>query len=104
VEVPAKFKGVLLDPVPQVVIDGQVIRVVEPLRWYQWIWAGLPILLIFGGGAIGGALGFLATSVNTRIFRSEMDGFAQYGLVAITSFGAVVVYFILAGILIGIMR
>ena len=59
----AKLKYRFLDPVPNVVVDEAEIKVVEPLQWYQWLWAGLPILLVFGGGALGGALGFLAANI-----------------------------------------
>ena len=42
--------------VPQLVVRDKVIRLVEPLKWYQWLWSGLPIVLVFVGGAVGGAL------------------------------------------------
>lgn len=103
-EVTAKLKNLFLDPIPQVVIDNQVTQIVEPLRWYQWLWAGLPILLIFSGGALGGALGFVAISFNTRIFRSDLDTATQYGFVALVSIGAALAYFITATILISMLR
>lgn len=103
-EMTAKLKHKFLDPVPDVVVNDQQIKLVEPLLWYQWLWAGLPILLIFGGGAIGGATGFLATSINTRIFRSDMSGPGQYGLVALVSVGAVILYFILAMVFVSLFR
>ena len=95
-QVPAKLKGSFLDPVPQIVINDKVIKVVEPLKWYQWIWAGLPILLIFIGGFIGAIFGVVATSFSTRVFRSEMSAVLQYVLVGVISIVAVVVYFIIA--------
>jgi hypothetical protein len=97
-EIVVKFKNKFFDPVPNIVVDGREIVLAVPIKWYQWIWAGLPILLVFGGGAIGGATGFAAASISTRIFRSEMNKAAQYGLVALVSLGAVVTYFILAAL------
>lgn len=104
IEVTAKLKNMFLDPVPQVVIDNRVIKVVEPLRWYQWVWAGLPVLLVFAGGALGAVFGLIATSFNARLFRTEMSVTAQYGLVAIISIGAVLAYFLLATIVISLFR
>ena len=104
-EVTAKLKGIFLDPVPQVVInDGQTVRVVEPLTWYQWVWAGLPILLVFVGGALGGLLGFSATSLSARLYRSEISGLAQYVIVAAISIVAVMTYFIIAVFITSLLR
>jgi hypothetical protein len=103
-EVTAKLKNIFLDPVPQVVInDQQVIKVVEPLKWYQWLWAALPIVLVFIGGALGAVLGLIATSFNTRIFRSDMNVFAQFVIVAVISIAAVVAYFMVALLISGIV-
>jgi hypothetical protein len=100
----AKFRTIFLDPVPQLIIDNDIVKVVEPLKWYQWVWAGLPILLIFVGGALGAILGVLATSFNTRIFRSEMSGLVQYLTVAVVSAGFIGVYFVIALIISGMLR
>lgn len=96
-EVTAKFKGMFLDSIPQVVIDdNEVIKVVEPLKWYQWLWAGLPILLIFMGGFIGAIFGVIATSFSARVYRSDMVPAAQYLVVGFITVVAVVLYFIIA--------
>ena len=29
--------------VPRLDVDGKQINVVEPLKWYAWVWSGLPI-------------------------------------------------------------
>ena len=74
---------------------SKVIRVVEPLKWYEWIWNALPVTLVFIGGALGGALGFLAVAVNISVFRSQQDGILKYSITAVVSFLAVVLYLIL---------
>ena len=72
-EVTLKLKNVFFDPVPQIVAnEDQVIKVTEPLKWYQWVWSGLPILLVFAGGAIGALFGIIASSISIRVFRSQM--------------------------------
>ena len=57
--------------VPQLVVDGKPISLVAPLQWYQWVWGGWPILLLFLGGALGAVAGLIGLSFNVRIFRSD---------------------------------
>lgn len=90
-----QLKQVFIDPVPQVLVDGNVVQVVEPLGVLQWIWSALPIVLIFLGGAIGGAVGGAAFWINTRIFRSEMSAIEQYILTGLVSGISYFLYLIL---------
>jgi hypothetical protein len=94
-----QLKQVFIDPVPQVIVEDEVIQLVQPLSLVQWIWSALPIILIFMGGAIGGAVGGAAFWINTRIFRSEMGSVEQYILVGLTSTIAVFIYLILSTII-----
>jgi hypothetical protein len=103
-EVVAKLKSMFLDPVPQIVInDNQVIKLAEPLKWYQWVWAGLPVLLVVSGGLIGALVGLVAANFSIRIFRAEMGTAAQYISVAGISLAAGVVYVILAALILGVI-
>jgi hypothetical protein len=86
----------LVDPVPTLKIDEHTVNLLEPLPWYEYAWSGLPILLVFAGGALGGLVGGAATVVNGRIFRSERGQIAKYGLAGLISVAAVVVFFVLA--------
>jgi len=85
-----------LDPVPQVVIDGQTFPVTEPLKWYQWLWSGLPFVLAIIGGALGGLFGGIACAINGRVFRYNLNGLAKYLLTGLVSLGAVVAFIISA--------
>lgn len=85
--------------VPRLEVDGKRINVVEPLKWYEWVWSGLPILLIFVGGAIGAVAGIVAFGVNTQIFRSARSTALKFLLTAAVSALAVVVYVVLATLL-----
>ena len=96
------FKNKFLDPVPDLIIDNIEFKLTEPLKWYQWLWAGLPVLLIFTGGLIGAFIGFFATSFSARIFRSAEERITQYLLVALVSISAVIVYFIVAAFLVSL--
>ena len=91
----AELKGFFLDPVPQVLWAGKKITLAEPLKWYQWIWSAVPIVLVFLGGAIGGAIGFVGTTLNVQILRSDMNGLLRYGGTALISVGAFVTYTVL---------
>ena len=89
--------------VPQLVVDGKVVKLVDPLRWYQYVWGGLPILLIFGGGALGaiagliGAIaGLIGFSVNIRVFRTGPNSAMRYVVSGAVSALAVAVYFVVA--------
>src|SRR5262249_28187489 len=52
-EVRLKYRA--LDPVPIVEYVGRQIDVVRSLRWYEYAWMALPILLLHGG-ALGAVL------------------------------------------------
>ena len=85
-----ELKTKLPDPVPQVVWGGQTIKLEEPLKWYQWLWSGVPLLLLFVGGALGGLLGGVAVTLNVRNLRSDMNGIQRYAasaFVSLVSFG-----------------
>jgi len=104
-EVTAKLKPIFFDPVPQIIInDSQTIEVVEPLRWYQWSWAGLPVALIFVGGLLGGLVGFIATSFSVRVFHAQLSPVLQYLVVGGISVLAVVAYLVLAVIAAGLVN
>jgi hypothetical protein len=84
---------------PQLVMDGQTVQLVEPLKWYQLLWSALPLLLIFFGGAIGGATGAIAAVINTRIFRySNLNVVLQFIITGVVSVLAGVVYLVVASL------
>ena len=73
-----------------------MVNLVEPLKWYQIVWSGLPILLLFIGGAIGALAGLLGFSASARVFRSNLNGVVKYLVSAGVSLLAVVAYYIMA--------
>lgn len=75
----ARWKqGLLGLDVPQLIVDGKVVMLVEPLKWYEYVWAGLPVLLVFIGGALGGLIGASAYVLNIKVFRLTMNYFLKY--------------------------
>jgi hypothetical protein len=97
------LKPSILDPVPKVIVDGDQIEVVEPLSAIQLIWSGLPIIMLFIGGAIGGLIGGGAYWINILVFRSEMSVAEKYILTALISAIAVVLFLITSVIFSGII-
>ncbi|MEZ4662343.1 MAG: hypothetical protein R2911_32740 [Caldilineaceae bacterium] len=89
--------------IPQLVVDGQAIHIVEPLKWYALIWCGLPMALVFAGGALGGIAGAIGFSVNSKIFRSNINGFAKYLLAGGVSILSAVVYLIVAALFLSLI-
>jgi hypothetical protein len=84
--------------VPQLVFDGKAINLVPPLKWYQWIWNALPILLVFWGGLLGAITGVIAFSINTNLFRSQSNETMKYVLTGVVSILAVFVYLLVGTI------
>lgn len=98
-EVEARFKTRFLDPIPQLEIDGRTIELARPLTWYEYTWMGLPVLLVFGGGALGAFFGIGAFYSSARIFRSERGPSAKYLLSGLISVCAVVLFLAFAVVL-----
>jgi hypothetical protein len=92
------LKPTLLDTVPKVIVDGEQIEIIEPLSPVQLIWSGLPLIMLFIGGAIGGLLGGAAAWTNVIVFRSEMNPGEKYILTALIS-GLAVVLFLIASVI-----
>jgi hypothetical protein len=90
-----KPMGLGLD-VPQLQIEGTTISLVSPLRWYEWIWAGFPFVLLFIGGALGGLLGGVALAVNAKLFRSEFSTPTKYLFSGVVSAAAILTFLLIA--------
>lgn len=96
-EVIASWKPSMMGfDMPKLVVGDEVVEVVKPLAWYEMVWGGLPILLLFIGGLFGAVAGIIAFSINTKIFRTEMNTAVKYLLSGAISAGAVIIYLILA--------
>lgn len=97
------LKPSMLDPVPKVLVDGEQVEVVDSLPVVQLVWSGLPLLMLFIGGAIGGLIGGGAYWLNLIVFRSEMSTAERYILSALISGIAIIFFLILSAILPGIL-
>lgn len=70
-EVRLEFKGFTIDFQPRVFMGGKQISIVRRLKWYETILGGLPAILLFFGGAIGGLCAFIGVTANFNLLRSE---------------------------------
>lgn len=93
-EVVATWRNNFLD-VPKLVVDNKVVTVAKPLAWYEWVWNGWPIVLLFGGGALGGLFGALAIVINLSVFRSQQNTLLKYLITGAISFLTVIAYLII---------
>lgn len=93
-----QLKSRFLDPLPVLEIDGEPVQLGRPLAWYEYVWMGIPVVLVVAGGALGGAIGFAAAYTSARVFRSERSPVAKYVVSGLVSVSAAVVFIVLAGV------
>jgi hypothetical protein len=69
------------------------------LRTHEYVVAGIPLLLMFVGGAVGGAAGGCAFVVNVKIFQGPMAPVKKYALSTLVTIAAYAAYVLAAGLL-----
>lgn len=80
VEISIQLKYNYLDPIPKIKIAEEIVELANPLKWYEYMWMGIPIVLVVSGTAIGGLLGIMGGNASGRVFRNERGSLAKYGL------------------------
>jgi hypothetical protein len=84
-------KGNGMDYLPKVEIDGKPYPLGRPLSTLEYLLGGLPLLLMFMGGAIGGLAGGVGAVFNYRLMRTNADTAVKTaGVLGITLASAVV--------------
>ncbi len=83
-ELVVRYKQQFIDPIPALEVNGQVIRAVPAFTW-EWIFVGMPFLLVVGGGCIGGLIGGIGAWGNATILRSGLPQGAKVALAALVS-------------------
>lgn len=91
-----KLKANFIDAVPVILIGTDEVRLVSQLRWFEYAWIGLPVVLIFAGGAVGGGIGAFAALSSSRIFRSEFGTGTKYFLTGLVTLAAFVIFVVFA--------
>ena len=62
------------------------------LRWYEYLWAGLPLVLMVAGGAIGGLCAAVAMAINAKLMAGGGGGLRKYGGTGLVSLASVAAY------------
>jgi hypothetical protein len=91
-QIAMRFRHRFFDPIPNQEIGGNLMQLAPPLKWYQYAWMMLPILLVIGGGVLGALSGVVAMVLSAHIFRSERSVALRYVLTAAISLASVLVY------------
>ncbi len=80
-------------------VDGKAYwpEGITQMKWYQYLWCSIPLVLLFIGGAVGGIFGAIGMFANTRIFyNNELQPTLKYVLTLGISIGVLVLYFVVA--------
>lgn len=89
-------KGNGWDYLPRIEVDGCQIPLGRPLSTLEYVLGGIPLVLIFLGGAIGGATGAVGTMYNYRVLREASSApMKVFGILAITGL-SLLTYLVLA--------
>ena len=84
------------DYVPRVYIDGERIEIARRLKWFERMIGGLPILLLFLGGALGAICGMAGVVANYGILRSDKSTINKSLLIVGVTISSVALYFLTA--------
>lgn len=90
--------------VPRPIAPLKPLSAKPGLTWYQYIWIGLPLLLIAIGGAIGGACGGAACAINRTVFLKVSNPLLKYVWTGMISAAAFIVWLIIAAMLFGFLQ
>lgn len=71
VRVSAQLQNTFFDVIPKIIVHGEAYEILPPLTWYQYVIAGLSLILVLFGGGYGGLLGMISFLINIRLFRSS---------------------------------
>lgn len=85
--------------IPAFEINGTKYEILEKLEWYKYLIGGLPLILIFIGGGVGGAIGALGALLNFNIFRQDGVEINKYLKVIGISLASVFLYIVLVSLI-----
>jgi hypothetical protein len=83
---------------PKIEVDGVKVLLGRPLSTVEYAIGGIPLVLLFVGGAIGGATGAVGAMFNYRVLREATSTLKKVlGVLAISGL-SVLTYLVLASI------
>lgn len=90
------FQNAFFDTIPRLIVNGEIIRIVPPVRWYQYVYCGLTLFLIFYGGAIGAIISMIGFLMNIRTLRSQKKVWLKYLLILGVHLAVLILYIALS--------
>ena len=87
---------------PKLIVGGNEIQVVKPVKWYEYLWSSLLCLVLFYAGIIGLVGYVFGLILNVRIFRSSKTRLLGFIFTAITTI-LILVIVIAVSIIIGLI-
>lgn len=93
-----------LSAAPRVIAPLQPVATKPKLVWHEYLWIGLPLMLIVLGGAIGGACGGMACALNRTVFLKTRNPILRYVWTGLISAAAFVAWFVVAATLLGFLH
>jgi hypothetical protein len=93
-----------LSSAPGRIAPPQPVAPATTLTWYQYLWIGLPLVLIALGGCIGGACGGAACALNRTVFLKTSHPVLKYVWTGMISAAAVVIWLIIVTVLVGALH
>ena len=96
------FQNAFFDTVPRLLVDGKIIKVVPPLKWYQYVWSGLTLFLVLFGGALGAIISMIAFLFSIRTMRTNWRTANKY-LVILGIHALTMVVYVAISLLITVM-
>ncbi len=99
IRVRLQVKGSPWDYLPRIEVDGRPLLLGRPLSNLEYVLGGIPLLLMFVGGAIGGASGAIGAMYNYRLLRANMSITMKILAIAGVTILSLLTYLILAALL-----
>lgn len=91
------------DPIPKILFEDNEILLARKLLWYEYILGGIPLILFIIGGALGAAIGIIASIFNFNLLRKEYSIFIKILLTTAMTILSFIAYFIAATIFLQII-
>lgn len=94
--VTVQFSPELTGHLPTLKLDGEAITLARSLTWGEYVWSGLPLLLVFVGSVLGAVMGYFAALINIKIMRTGHSALMRYGLTSVTNLLSLFVLLVVA--------
>ena len=89
-------QSAFFDTVPRLRVGGQTINVAPPLKWHQYVWSGVPLILVLYGGMLGAILALIGFIFNIRLARSNLSPLLRFAAIGGVTILVWAIYFVLA--------